>query len=171
MKPALLMHMAVSIEKNKKIFQIRSHWPWFQGQKVRVRVTDSNVPPMSVPPVLLNALCHVAVWEAQCSRPTRWLHKQHCTGWKRSEMSPMRSAWPDGIRYPHIKQLSEKGKSVVAEIINTSMMSGEIEDDHRDCRQTVLLKPFKDHGLLKGYRIITMANVLVKLMKKWQLGD
>ncbi len=59
MKLALLMHMTVSVEKNIKYFKLSHNDLGFMVKKSRVTVF--NVPPMSFPPVLLNALCHVVV--------------------------------------------------------------------------------------------------------------
>ena len=59
MKLALLMHMIVSVEKNIKYFKLSHTDLGFKVKKSRV--IDSNVPPMSFHPVLLNALCHVVV--------------------------------------------------------------------------------------------------------------
>ncbi len=75
---------------------------------------------------------------------------------------------PDGVRYPQVKQLGQKEMQELADIINTSMESGKITEDQRDCRQAVLPNRLKDNSHLKGYSIITMANVLVKLMEKIQ---
>ncbi len=50
--------------------------------------------------------------------------------------------------------------------MNSSLICGEVEEHERDCRQAVLPKPFKDHLQLKGYRIITMANIWIKLKEK-----
>ncbi|KXJ05978.1 RNA-directed DNA polymerase from mobile element jockey, partial [Exaiptasia diaphana] len=56
--------------------------------------------------------------------------------------------------------------SEIVEAINTTLKEGEIPEDWRDCNLSVIPKPHKDHRLLKGYRVITMANVLVKLCEK-----
>ena len=73
---------------------------------------------------------------------------------------------PDGVRYPRVKALSREEKKILARDINQSMMSGKVEEHERDCRMAVLPKPFKDHFLLKGYRIITMANIWIKVKEK-----
>ncbi len=63
MKRALLMHMTLLIENNIKVFKLGHTDLGFKVKKSRV--TDSNAPPMSFHPVMLNAVCHMA----QCSRP------------------------------------------------------------------------------------------------------
>ncbi len=73
---------------------------------------------------------------------------------------------PDGVRYPKVKSLPREQKEEFTKYINKSMMMGTVEEHERDCRMAVLPKPFKDHLLLKGYRIITMANIWVKLKEK-----
>ena len=53
MKLALLMHMTVSVEKNIKYFKLGHTDLGFKVKKSRV--TDSNAPPMSFHPAVLNA--------------------------------------------------------------------------------------------------------------------
>ena len=60
------MHMAVYVEENIFFFQLGHTDHGFKDKKSRVG--DSNAPPMSFCPVLLNASCEVVVWEAKCSR-------------------------------------------------------------------------------------------------------
>ena len=73
---------------------------------------------------------------------------------------------PDGVRYSSLKDMSNEEKVELLEIINSSLLEGTMDDDLRDCSMVVLPKPMKDHSQLKGYRIITMANVWVKITEK-----
>ena len=55
------------------------------------------------------------------------------------------------------------------------MVKGTVEDGNTtkttECSMAILPKPLKDHGVLKGYRIITMANVWVQIMEKVLVVD
>jgi hypothetical protein len=72
---------------------------------------------------------------------------------------------PDGVRYTDIKAM-EGDMVKVVEHIDTSMGEGTLPDTWSDCLMAVLPKPAKNHTALKGYRIITMANVWIKLCEK-----
>ena len=54
----------------------------------------------------------------------------------------------------------------LAEHIKTTLKEGSIPLNWLDGNLSVLLKPNKDYRTLKGYRVITMANTLVKLCEK-----
>jgi len=73
---------------------------------------------------------------------------------------------PDGVQYSRINDMSSSEKCELVNIINDSMLQGKINEDLQYCKMAVLPKPLKDHSKLKGYRMITMANVWVKLMEK-----
>ena len=73
---------------------------------------------------------------------------------------------PDGVRYSNVKQMTDNERAELAEVINESLRGGTIPEGWGDCQLTVLPKPMKDHTILKGYRIITMANVWIKLCEK-----
>ena len=73
---------------------------------------------------------------------------------------------PDGVKYSVLKAMGDKDKIKLLEIINESLTSGVVTKDLRECCMAILPKPMKDHSRLKGYRIITMANVWVKVMEK-----
>jgi hypothetical protein len=77
---------------------------------------------------------------------------------------------PDGVKYSDIKCLDIKGKAEIAKQVNGAIMKGEIPTDWRDCNMAVLPKPNKDHTKLNGYRIITMANVWIKIIEKVVAG-
>jgi hypothetical protein len=66
---------------------------------------------------------------------------------------------PDGVRYTYIKAMDEGNKVKIAEHIDTYMRAGTLPDTWSDCMMAVLHKPANDHTALKGYRIMTMANV------------
>ena len=76
------------------------------------------------------------------------------------------SPGPDGVKYSDLKKLDRAGKEELASLINGSMQVGEIPDDWRDCSMAVLPKPGKNHTILKGYRMITMSNVWIKIAEK-----
>ena len=50
---------------------------------------------------------------------------------------------PDGVRYPQVKQLNEKEKQELADIINTSKESGKISEDQRIVGKPSFLNPSK----------------------------
>ena len=70
------------------------------------------------------------------------------------------------VQYSSVKGMTNQEKVELVNIINESLMTGHIEDDMKFCKMTVLPKPYKDHQKLKGYRVITMANIWVKIMEK-----
>lgn len=73
---------------------------------------------------------------------------------------------PDRVRYSSLKSMSPDDKTKLLEVINESLTTGTVRKDLRDCCMAILPKPMKDHSRLKGYRIITMANVWVKIIEK-----
>jgi hypothetical protein len=77
---------------------------------------------------------------------------------------------PDGVRYSDLKSLDDEGKAKLSSLINTSLMNGEVPTDWRDCNLAILPKPGKDHTKLKGYRVITMSNVWIKMCEKVAAG-
>ena len=66
--------------------------------------------------------------------------------------------------------MDDEGKSEIASLIDKSLTAGEIPTDWRDCNLAILPKPSKDHSKLKGYRIITMSNVWIKMCEKVAAG-
>ena len=75
---------------------------------------------------------------------------------------------PDRVTYSRLKSVADDEMllSELVDVINITLKEGEIPEDWRDCNLSVIPKPNKNHRVLKGYRIITMANVLVKLCEK-----
>jgi hypothetical protein len=73
---------------------------------------------------------------------------------------------PDGVRYSDLKNLSDEGKEKMVTLINKSLMEGDVPTEWRDCNLAILPKPCKDHTKLKGYRVITMSNVWIKICEK-----
>ena len=75
---------------------------------------------------------------------------------------------PDKVVYSDLKILAESKHMFndLLEVVNATLEEGTIPFDGRDYNLSVLPKPNEDHRILKGYRIITMANIIVKLCKK-----
>ncbi len=46
------------------------------------------------------------------------------------------------------------------------MHEGITPEDWLDCAMAVLPMPLKNYAVLKGYRIMTMANISIKLLEK-----
>jgi hypothetical protein len=78
---------------------------------------------------------------------------------------------PDGVRYSDIWKLDIDDKCAILELINKAITDGKIPADWRDCNLVVLPKPNKDHTKLKGYRVITMSNVWIKLSKNLRQAE
>ena len=73
---------------------------------------------------------------------------------------------PDGVTYADVKSMTDEDMEELLQVINESMKTGIIPESWGDCKMAALPKPFKNHALLKGYRLITMANVWIKLCEK-----
>jgi len=76
------------------------------------------------------------------------------------------SPGPDGVGYSEVLNMTEHEKSEIAGMIEATRTSGKIPEDWSNCAMAVLPKPLKNHAVLKGYRIITMANIWIKLCEK-----
>lgn len=74
----------------------------------------------------------------------------------------------DKVVYSDLKTMAENKEMLndLLEAINSTLNEGSIPFDWQDCNLSVLPKPDKDHRVLKGYRVITMVNILVKLCEK-----
>ncbi|KAI8516617.1 hypothetical protein Bbelb_051980 [Branchiostoma belcheri] len=73
---------------------------------------------------------------------------------------------PDGVMYSDLKKFDANSMVKLTHLIDESMRLGKIPNDWRDCNMAILPKPNKDHSVLKGYRIITMSNVWIKICEK-----
>ena len=81
---------------------------------------------------------------------------------------------PDKVAYSDLKSISGDKEllndltplDLTQHINSTTLKKGSIPLDWRDCNLSVLPKPKKDHRIFKGYRVITVANTLVKLCEK-----
>jgi len=73
---------------------------------------------------------------------------------------------PDGVRYSHLKTLSDEDLEEITAEMNKSVQTGVIPDDWLHSYLAPIPKPGKDHSALNGYRVITMQNVFGKVLEK-----
>ena len=73
---------------------------------------------------------------------------------------------PDGVRYGHLKDLSEQEVEEMTAEMNESIQTGVIPEEWLHSFLAPIPKPGKDHSALNGYRVITMQNVYGKVVEK-----
>ena len=73
---------------------------------------------------------------------------------------------PDGVRYSHLKSLSDKEIAELTTVLQRSVDEGEVPEDWLHSHLSPVPKPEKDHSKISSYRIITMQNVVGKLLEK-----
>ena len=73
---------------------------------------------------------------------------------------------PDGVRYSHMKTLSEKEVIELTAVLQKSIDEGEVPEDWLHSHLTPVPKPEKDPTKISSYRIITMQNAVGKLLEK-----
>ena len=73
---------------------------------------------------------------------------------------------PDRVRYSDIKNLSEEDKNKLFSLYQESFDTGHVPEDWTHSFLKPLPKPGKDHRQLNGYRILTMQNIVGKLMER-----
>ncbi|CAG5115232.1 unnamed protein product [Candidula unifasciata] len=73
---------------------------------------------------------------------------------------------PDGVRYGHMKALSDVDLAEMADYFNQSIKTASVPQDWVHSYLIPLPKPFKDHSKLSGFRIITLQNTFWKVLEK-----
>ena len=73
---------------------------------------------------------------------------------------------PDGVTYDHLKSLNEEELGVIADVLRERVEESQIPDDRLDSHLGPISKPRKDLSSIKGYRIITMQNIIGNLFEK-----
>ena len=73
---------------------------------------------------------------------------------------------PDGVRYGHMKELSNVDLREMTDCFNQSIRTASVPQDWVHSYLVPLPKPLKDHSKLSGYRIITLQNTFGKVLEK-----
>ena len=73
---------------------------------------------------------------------------------------------PDGVRYSHLKNMSEDDIQDLAGVLQNSLDTGEVPEDWLHSHLSPVPKPEKDPSKISSYRIITMQNTVGKLLEK-----
>ena len=73
---------------------------------------------------------------------------------------------PDGVRYSHLKNLSEEAINDLTEVLQDSFSRGDVPEDWLHSHLSPVPKPEKDPTKISSYRIITMQNTVGKLLEK-----
>ena len=76
------------------------------------------------------------------------------------------SPGPDGVRYSHLKNLSEEEINDLTGVLQDSLSRGEVPEDWLHSHLSPVPKPEKDPTKISSYRIITMQNTVGKLLEK-----
>ena len=73
---------------------------------------------------------------------------------------------PDGVKYTDLKALDDQDMQKLTEMLNKSLEEHNIPDDWLDSHLAPVPKPNKDRTSIKGYRIVTMQNMVGRLLEK-----
>ena len=73
---------------------------------------------------------------------------------------------PDGVRYGHMRELSDGDLREMTECFNQSIRTASVPQDWVHSYLVPLPKPGKDHSKLNGFRVITLQNTFGKILEK-----